>query len=472
MNKFLIILILPILTYAKTIDFKTAFKTVLTNNKELKAKKLSITKAQVELKEVDGYKLGKMEFNENISRTNHSGYVFGAKLASREATFGDFGFDEFLAPMGQALMIADDGTAGNLDPSSMSSILTTKPQKLNNPEARNHFETKLTYEIPIFTGFKLQSAKQMAKLQLQAKKAKYTYDEKKLGLEVLKAYNGAVAAKHFIAATLKAKKATTSFVNFANELYNEGLVTAIDVKQAQVYDMGVDAKVIDAKNRFELAIAYLRFLTDDKSIDDVSEFEDIKFNYSSIKSLQETAITNRDDYNWMKYNTDTMKEKIKFDSAEKYPMVGAHLEYGYNDDSLNNINSNHDYYVMAIGLKYTIFDGARISMAKQKATIEYQKTKHYFEHMREGIKLEVEKNLLMLKTKEKILKQKIKAQNLAEEVLDQSQEMYKNHLINMNNLLMQQANAQKSRAETILSKYEKTLAAANLKISLGEALNK
>ena len=90
--------------------------------------------------------------------------------------------------------------------------------------------------------------------------------------------------------------------------------------------------------------------------------------------------------------------------------------------------------------------------------------------MKDGIKLEVEKNILTLDAKQKILNQKIKANNLSDEVLEQSQELYKNHLINMSNLLLQQANQQKANAEMILAKYEKSLAAGTLKVSLGESL--
>ena len=44
-------------------------------------------------------------------------------------------------------------------------------------------------------------------------------------------------------------------------MFSEGLVTNIDVKQAMVYDMGVDVQMIEAKNRYELALSYLKFLT-------------------------------------------------------------------------------------------------------------------------------------------------------------------------------------------------------------------
>lgn len=465
MKKTVILFCAPLLLFSKTINFETALDLALQNNKELKAKKLEVEKTKASLKEAKSYDLGKLIFNENISRTNNAGYVFGAKLASREATFGDFGFSDFLTPLG----IAINNAANDIPPSDMSALLKTQPNDLNYPEARTNYETKLSYDVPIFTGYKLQNAKEMAKLQVMANEVKYKFDEKALGLEVLKAYNGAVAAKHFITAVKKAKNATNSFVTYATELYKEGLVTQIDVKQAKVYDMGVNAKIIEAQNHFQLALAYLRFLTDDKEIDDVESFINIQTSTKVLETIQNEALQKRDDYAWMGYNVKTMQKKIHFDSAEIYPMIGAHIEYGTNDDTFT-VSSDKDYYVLAVGLQYTLFDAQRTSLAKQKAKIDYQKTKHYYEYMKDGIKLEIEKNYLTLKAKKEVLKEKQKAQNLAEEVLEQSEQMYKNHLINMTNLLMQQANAQKAEAEAILAKFDESIAAAQLKLSLGKSL--
>ena len=310
----------------------------------------------------------------------------------------------------------------------------------------------------------------MAKLQILAQTAKYNYDEKNLGLEVLKAYNGAVTAKEFIKATTKAKQATSSFVELAHELYKEGLVTSIDVKQAKVYDMGVDASIIESKNRYDLAMSYLKFLTSDDKISDVSGFKNIENKISNIEQLQEKAHQNREDFSWMKYNTQTLKVKVDLENADYFPQIGAQIEYGYNDDKFANIDSEHDYYMGAIALSYTLFDGFISSSKKERAKIDYQKTKYFYEYMKDGIKLEIEKNLLTLEAKEKVLSQKIKANNLSDEVLVQSQELYKNHLINMSNLLLQQANQQKANAEMILAKYEKSLSAGILKVSLGESL--
>lgn len=464
MKAFFIILCLQLFLYSYTIDFNESLNKTLENNKGLKAKQLEIEKAKISVDEASGYNYGNLVFQENISRTNNAGYVFGMKLASREANFGAFGFNEFISQMDTITPTSPTYDGG-------TKILATQPNDLNYPGYRTNYETKVVYQAPIFTGFKLDSAKKMAQLQLLAQKAKYMYDEKNLALEVIKAYNGAVAAREFIKATQKAKKATVSFVEFARALYDEGLVTNIDVKQAQVYDMGVEAQKIEAQNRFELAIAYLRFLTSDYEISDVGDFKSVYIDTTTIEALEKKIYENRDDYLWMKYNTQTLKSKIDFDSAGKYPTIGVQAEYGYNDDTFSTSNIDEkDYYMGAIGISYTLFDGGVTSKKSQKAKIEYNQILNNFEYMKDGIKLEVEKNILTLKAKEKMLKQKIKAQKLSDEVLEQSSQMYKNHLINMSNLLMQQANQQKASAQTIMAKYEKSLAAAQVKISLGESL--
>lgn len=457
--KKIFLMILPLFLFGYTIDFQTSLEKTILMNKGLKAKKLNLDISTEELNQAKGYSYGSLVFSENISKTNNAGYVFGMKLSSREASFADFGFNEFISQMNSL-----NTQAGQ------QAVLSTQPKDLNFPEARTNYETKLNYQIPLFTGFKLSSAKKMAKLQVLAKSAIYKYDEKKLGLEVLKAYNGVVTAKEFIKATQKAKEATNSFVTFANELFNEGLVTSIDVKQAQVYDMQVESAMIEAKNRYELALSYLRFLTNDKDITDVAKFKNIQNDITNIEQLQQKAYENRDDFLSMKYNTQTMKANIDMQNADFFPMIGAQIEYGYNDNQFNNIDGDHDYYMGAVGLSYNLFDGFVSSSKKNKAKIEYKKTLYYYDYMKNGIKLEVEKNLLTLEAKRKVLEQKIKANNLSNEVLEQSQELYKNQLINMSNLLMQQANQQKSNAQMILAKYEKSLAAGELKISLGEDL--
>ena len=356
--------------YSYTIKFDQAIELAVENNKELKAKELTIKKAEQDLKEAKGYDFGKFEFKHTLSNTNNAGYVFGMKLASREASFADFGFDEFLTSsamikiMNNKTNISVDG-AGN----DAEALLSTQPEKLNNPDSRTNFESKLVYELPIYVGGMIDSAKKMASLQVMANEAKYQSDEKKLGLEVLKAYNGAVTAKKFIDLTQESRKVASRFIKTSDKLYKDGLTRIIDVKQARMAFKSIDAKLSEAKANYKLAIAYLQFLTNDKKIDDVEDFKNFDISSDILTQAQEDAIENRDDFKWMNFNLQTMKEKINMDSSSKYPTIGAHIEYGFNDNKLT-LDTAKDFYLAAIGLEYTIFDGYRSSIAEQKAIIQ------------------------------------------------------------------------------------------------------
>jgi outer membrane protein len=456
MKKFLFAAALSGLLLAKNVTFNEVLKETLNNNLELKAKKLNIDKAKADLDKAKGMEWGKFIFNEEVSRTNNALYVFGMKLGSREATFADFGFSDFLANM-PGLMSGQ--VSGN-------QVLSIQPHDLNYPAPRTNFATKFVYEVPIFTGFKLTYAKEMAKLQILANKFKFNRDKNLLALEVLKAYNGAVAAKYFIDALRKAKQTTASFVNMVKAFKKEGMATEIDLLQAKKRDTEISAYLEEARNKYALAIAYLRFLSDDNKITDVSDFAVVISPNADLDSLIKTALKNRNDLKWMKKNVETMEKKVKFDSADKYPMIGAHLEYGFNDNTIMNIKGDKDYYLAAVGLKYNIFDKTRDADI-EKSKIAALQTGYYYKYMKKGVALDVRQKYLNLRTKHKVIRSKIVNKELAEEILTKYTYMYKQGIINMTALLMKEAEARKARAELIKAKYDEAIAAAELKASIG-----
>jgi outer membrane protein len=87
--------------------------------------------------------------------------------------------------------------------------------------------------------------------------------------------------------------------------------------------------------------------------------------------------------------------------------------------------------------------------------------------MKKGIALDVRQKYLNLKTKSKVIKNKIINKDLAEEILKKYTYMYKQGMINMTILLMKEADARKARAELIKAKYDEAVAAAELKASIG-----
>ncbi len=450
MHKIYLSLLLASVTYAQSVSFNEVLDLTLKNNKDLKNQQLNTDLAKLNTKTIDSINYGKLSIEEEISRTNHSGYVFNSKLSSREATFDDFGFT----------------------PSAMTQAMAGQnviPDNLNYPDDRNNFNTKITYDIPLFTGFKLSNQKDILKLQEKANEIKYNLDKKELTFEVLKAYNSAVVAKEFVKALQKAKVAITQIVKSADAFHKEGLVTKIDVNEAKVYELNINSQLIEASNNFELALAYLKFLSSDDSISDVESLENVNFEIPEENLLYNQALENRDEIKMQDIQINATKKNIDIANSAYYPSVYSHLEYGFNDDKLT-LDDEKDYYMALVGINLTLFDNTR-DIEKEKSKIEYAKASLNSEKLKDAIKLELQKTILNLQTKENILKEKIEAKNLANEVLEQSKLLYQNHLISMTTLLSQEANFRKNEALLIQANYEKSLALAKINLALGKNLN-
>ena len=442
MNKIYLSLLLTTLSYAQSVNFDDVLTQTLNNSKDLQQQKLNIDSAKLDTKMIDSINYGKLAITEEFNRTNHAGYVFNSKLSSREASFNDFGFNEMPAPD------------------------FTEPKNLNYPDDRNNFNTKITYDIPLFTGFKLSNQKDILKLQEKANELKYNLDKKSLELEVLKAYNSAVVAKDFVTALEKAKEAVSKIVESANAFHKEGFVTKIDVNEAKVYALNINSSLIEAKNNFQLALAYLKFLSSNDEISDVQELKNIYFDFPNKDELYKIALENRDEIKMQDIQVNATKKNIDIANSAYFPTIYSHLEYGFNDDRLT-LDKNKDYYMALIGISLTLFDDTR-NIEKQKSKIEYAKANLNQEKLKDAIKLELKKAILEVEAKEAILEEKIEAKNLANSVLEQAKLQYKNRLISMTTLLSQEANYRKNESMLILARYEKSLALANLNLILGK----
>ena len=442
MHKIYLSLLVTSLTFAQSVNFEEVLSLSLQNNKDLQQQKLNIQSSNLDIKTTDSINYGKLSITEELSRTNHSGYVFNSKLSSREATFRDFGFAQ-----------QNEG-------------IDIQPTDLNYPDARNNFNTKLIYEVPLFTGFKLSNQKDILKLQEKANEIKYNLDKKELSFEVLKAYNSAVVAKDFTQALQKAKVAINQISKSADAFHKEGLITKIDLNEARVYELNINSQLIEASNNFELALAYLRFLSSNNSINDVQTLENITFEIPEENLLYNQALENRDEVKIQNIQVNASKKNIDIANSSYYPSIYSHLEYGFNDDKLT-LDDEKDYYMALIGINLTLFDNTR-DIEKQKSKIEYAKASLNNEKLKDAIKLELQKTILNLQTKEKILIEKIEAKNLAADVLEQSKLLYQNHLISMTTLIQQEANFRKNEALLIQARYEKSLAFAKINLALGK----
>ncbi|AXH09981.1 transporter [Malaciobacter halophilus] len=436
MHKIYLYFLIITFCFGQTVTFNEVLNYTLQNNKDLKNSKLNITLSDLNIKEADSLNFGKLSIINKTNRTNHAGYVFNSKLSSREATFKDFGFAQMNEP------------------------INTKPKDLNYPSSRTNINTKLTYDLALFTGFRIKTKKDILKLEKKVNKLKHSMNKTELTFEVFKAYNAVVVAKQFIQALKESKNSVQKVLNSSRSFYKEGLITSIDVKQAKAYELQIEASLAEAKKNFLFALEYLRFLSSNKNITDVNSFEYLNLDLTQKNNLYSKALTQKDKLKVMQLYKSITKKSIDIAKSTYYPQIYSHLEYGYNDNNIDFSNQN-DYYNAVIAIKYTLFDNTRDTQY-QKSRILYHKASINYEKQKDYLKLELSNAFEELSAKQIVLSQKKQFLKLAKAIFIQSEKMYKNHLISMTDLLKQKANFQKAKAELIEAKYNKEIAKAKI----------
>ena len=152
MKHLFVILILNIsILNASTLTLNEAIEVLKEENLEIKSATLEVKSATQNAKTASGSNWGKLDFIQDFANSDDAGNVFGFKLTSREATFRDFGAAGF-----------------------PSIGLDTPPDELNYPDSHNFFQSKLKYEIPVFTGFKISSYENILNSMTKMKKLEKT----------------------------------------------------------------------------------------------------------------------------------------------------------------------------------------------------------------------------------------------------------------------------------------------------------
>ncbi len=392
-----------------------ALRIMKKENLELKISKFNEKIKSHEVKATQGLNYGSMDVNFQALRSNDAGNIFGFKLKSREAAFGDFGFSEF------------DNTNPN--------ILGTQPNDLNYPNARNHYQTTIGYMLPLYTGGKLEQYGKITKAlehmsQLDTSKllnekifqtTKTFYD-----ISLLDQYINKLS--HIV---VNIDKLHTIVQN----MKEEGFAKDIDELEVQTREAEAQSMLSQANYNKKLAYQYLSFL--------------LNRPVSSIKVMDDKApmpTINKDEF--IKNNLDIQKAElglkitdmaIKAEEGNFLPTVGAFGEYGSADNQIFNDFNNKDFYTVGVQVKWNVFNGNIDKNNLEKAKVENMKVREQIELAQKGIGLKIAKLQTEIKSKSAESKSLETQLNFASKVYANYQERYQEGITSISDVLIKQS---------------------------------
>ncbi len=412
---FLLLMALPLFAGMKQLSLNEAIKIVKKDNLELKISRFNEQMKHYEAEAAEGYQYGKLDLTVAGMRSNDAGNVFGFKLQSREATFGDFGFAEF------------DTTNPN--------ILSVEPQALNYPDARNHFQTKISYMLPVYTGGKLTEYERITESMHRMSQ----YDTQKLLNEKIfqtkKAFYDISLVENYIHNLSKIIHNIDRLKSIVQSMQKEGYAQNIDLLEVEARKAEAQSMHNQAKLNKDLAYQFLSFLLNKK--------------VSSIKKVNDMApmprVTAREieannlDIQKARLGLEITEMAVNVEKSNFLPTVGGFAEYGSADDDLWNDFAQKDAYTVGVQVQWNLFSGGTDEANLEKAKVNRLKVKDQVALAKSGIALKVKKLQTEILSQGADVKSYKKQLQFARKVYENYSARYKEGIVSISDVLIKQS---------------------------------
>jgi outer membrane protein len=392
-----------------------ALEILQTQNLEIKAAKLDIDAAKEDADSVSGMNWGKLDFTQDVARSNDAGNVFGFKLSSREADFGDFGFSDFSL--------------------TNPNILSVQPHDLNYPEDRNYFQSKLKYEVPLFTGFAISSYSDImdAMTKMKTLEKEETTNEKIY--QIRKSYYDMALLDASIKNLNTIMKNIETLEEMTKNMIEVGYAKHIDLLEVKAKKGNVERLLLQMHANEKLLYHYISFLLNKK-------VEAITLPTSEINMpilSDEDVLNNNLDIKKATTGLEIRKNMLNVSEASYYPTVGAFAELSTADNTFLGDAVDHKAYTVGARLSWNLFNGGIDSSKIEKSKIEHLKMRSQVELARHGITLQLAKTRTEIKSADDEIASLQKELELSNAIYNNYEGRYKEKLVSMSDVIIKQS---------------------------------
>jgi len=417
---FTLILSASDISVSNSLTLDEAINILKNENLEIKAAQLDIKAAKADADAATGNNWGKLDLIQDVARSNDAGNVFGFKLTSREANFGDFGFSEFSIPT---------------TPAQGAALLVTEPKDLNYPDDRNFFQTKLKYEVPLFTGFMLRGYENIMNSMTKMK----TLEKEKIVNEKIYQIKKSFYDMALLQDSTKNLRTILNNIRtletMTQNMIDVGYAKKIDLLEVQAKRGNVERLINQMRFNQKLLYHYISFLLNHK----VTQITVPTHNAPMPLYTNEDILASNLDVQRASTGLAITKEMVGVSEASNYPMVGAFAELSTADDSFLGDANDHKAYTIGARLTWNLFNGGIDSAKIEKSKIENLKTQTQVQLAREGISLQVNK----IKTEIQTLDMEIKSLKnellLANAIYENYEGRYREKLSSMSDVIIKQS---------------------------------
>ena len=395
------------------------------DNLEIKAAQLELQSTQAKTDQASAMNWGSLDLILNAANSDDAGNVFGFKLTSRKASYGDLGMADMF-----------NGTSPVPDPTNLEPFLAHQPDDLNNPDSTNYFQTKLEYTLPIYTGGKISGytdiSRSMEKMQeLETDKTVNTkiYETRKAFYDMA-LLEQAIKNLTTINDNIKTLEETTQF------MINEGYAKRIDLLEVQAKRSNVERNLNEMTANKTLLYNYLSFLLN-REITQIT-VPDSEVKESALSTEQ--ILARNVDIKQAETGLQIRKRMVDVSQSGYLPMIGFQANVQSSAIDLDDYDMvDNGSYTAGVQLKWNLFSGGSDSNKVQEAKVNELKTQTQVKLAKKGIALQVNKIRTEIASFDYEIESLTKELELSTEIYKSYEERYREQLASMNDLVIKQS---------------------------------
>ncbi|MBN1197427.1 MAG: TolC family protein, partial [Candidatus Aminicenantes bacterium] len=261
----------------------------------------------------------------------------------------------------------------------------------------DHYSSGLSFQYPVFQGFKTVSSVQAAKATVLAEQAQHRSNRDELVVNVTSAYYRLLQAERLVAVAQQSLRRADMHLDFAQALFDVGLATRSDILKARVARADAGLSLIRARNmqlsaRGRLNLEMGRRANQELAVlDDLEATETITgwkadFNEKKFESYVEIAYRNRPELAQINARIDAQKANIRLARSDYYPTLSLFGGYGFDGLALADMNASGH---IGLSLSYSVFEGFQRPARVKREQLLQNGLEAQQEGMRQQIGLEV-----------------------------------------------------------------------------------
>ena len=338
---------------------------------------------------------------------------------------------------------------------------------------QDNYRWKGTITQPLFTGFAIISAYELAKLGIDLSEMELELEKLDLALRVKDAYFNILKADIAVQVTERAVEALASHVKVASSFYKVGMIPINDLLKAEVELANAQYDLVRAQNASKLTRAAFN-TTLSRPVNEPVEVEDI-ISYTpeegDFEAYLGRALQKRPEIKVIDINMLQIGQQVRLAKSKYYPEAALNYDYIKEGDHLNvsggDFHDGNSWQVTAV-LSWTFWEWGKTRNAVREAeSVKNQLMKTRMATI-DGINLEIKQAILDIEKEEKNIPTTKKAVEAAEENLRVSQERYKAQVTTSTEVLDAQTLLTEASVNYYRALYDRNLAKARLQRAMGE----